>query len=166
MSSNQLAPNSLLYSAFWRESAGAWQQIAMHNIAVPRAMRTENAEQVLNGDVQGQLVVKRPISTGSITLSAIQARATSYTIVDAVLAINGGSATTPVNASIARTVPAEIRLFDLKVVHNGREIAGSNWYEIMTGVEWQIPATDAAADSGNTLEVPIIVWGTITRTYV
>lgn len=166
MSSIPLAPNTLLYSAYWRGSGESWQRIAAMAIVAPQAMVPERAEQVLMGDVQGALLTKRPLPTGSITLSDIQATATSHTIRDAVLGINGGSAHTPVNASIARTVPSETRLFDLKIVVDAREAGGQSYYDVFTGVEWGIPANAALADTGNTMEVPLTVWGTITRTWL
>lgn len=165
MSSTPLAPNSVYYSAFYKGSGGTWTRIAMHSIDVPQAaIPPEKGEQVLNGDVQGAIVTKRPLPTGAIVVSDIQATATSYSLRDAVLGINGGSAVTPVNASIARTVPSECRLLDLKVVCNAAEIGGQSFYDICTGVEFQIPPTAAGADTGNTMSVPLVVWGTITRT--
>lgn len=165
MSATPLAPNNVYYSAYYKGSGGSWTRIAMHSIDVPQAaMMPEKGEQVLNGDVQGAVVTKRPLPTGSIVVSDIQATATSYTLRDAVLGINGGSAVTPVNAAITRTVPSECRLFDMKVVCNAQEIGGQSFYDIFTGVEFQIPATAAGADTGNTMTIPIMVWGTCTRT--
>lgn len=165
MSATPLAPNSVYYSAYYRGSGGSWIRIAAQKVRAPQAATmVEKAEQVLNGDPQGAITTKRPLATGSITLSDIQATATSYTVRDAVLGINGGSALTPVNASITRTVTSECRLFDLKVVCNAAEIGGQSYYDICTGVEFQIPMTASDADTGDTMEVPLVLWGTVTRT--
>lgn len=165
MSATPLALNNVLMSAYWRASGGSWNRIAMHAISPPaKSPMPERVEQVLNGDVQGCLVTKRPLPTGTMTISDIPTTASSVSLQDAVRGINNGASLTPVNASITRTVGGETRLFDLKIDYNAREAGGQSYYEIMTGVEFQFPANPANDDSGNRYEVPLVVWGDITRT--
>lgn len=161
--SNVLAPNGVLTSVHYRGADGIWRPILVTAFEEPQAMQAEVVEQQVRDVVIGALPTKQPLSTGSMTFMDIQPTPNGFTFREAVLGLGlaTGTAFVSTAGTITRTYPGDNRLVDLRITKDLSRIQGHSFYRIITGVEARFGASPAEADSGNTQQTALTVYGSV-----
>jgi hypothetical protein len=156
----RIAPNGNYYRVeYIGSSGGAYRPLSVSAASLPLAVQPELAEQQVRKDIVGGVISKQPLAMGSMTIMDVQPTATQYTAYQEI--VEGAGGVTGTNSTISRTVDTSIRLVTLRVVVDVKSIQGVSYYYTITGAQLQFPPQRAEADTGNTLDVQIKVWGDV-----
>lgn len=157
--SNRIAPNGNYWRFEYAGADGLYKPIAVTAASRPITVQPDLVDQEVRGEITGAVFSKRPIAEGSITVLDIAPTATTYTMRQEIVDGAGGFLGT--NGTITRTVDSDMRLVSIRATCNMRNLQTASFYQIFTGVECHFPKSPAEADSGNTLEVTLRVFGAI-----
>tara|TARA_R110000868_G_scaffold43188_1_gene145721 strand:+ start:632 stop:1126 length:495 start_codon:yes stop_codon:yes gene_type:complete len=157
--SNILAPNGNYSSYEYAGLDGVFRPLIVTAASTPQAMQIEKEDQTVRGNVRGALKKSQPLPTGSLTMLDIAPTPTSYTprqhVVEGLGGFNG------TNSTLTLDVDTSDRLVTIKQTWNNTNLQMPSYYVLWTGVDLMFPASPSEADSGNTLEVPIKIYGTL-----
>lgn len=159
-----VAPNTKQVDLEWRESGGDWQPVAFKTETLNLPFKlTPTTEIDMNGGYRISVHVTEfePLPTGSVELYGITPTATTYSLRDAVLNENGGSAATPTNATATIIVDSAVRCFDLRATIDQGSTRGGVYRVTMTAVEIQFAAGPKPSPTGWTYDAALRVHGSI-----
>lgn len=157
--SNRIAPNGNYWRFEYAGADGLYKPIAVTAAARPITVQPDLVDQVVRGQITGAVFTMQPIAEGSITILDISPTPTTYTMRQEI--VDGAGGFTGTNSTITRTVDSDIRLVSLRATCNMRNLQTPSFYIVYTGVECHFPKSPAEADTGNTLEVALKVYGSI-----
>lgn len=157
--SQRLAPNGNYIRWSYAGADGVFLPLQVSAAAEPLAMQPTRTDQTVRQDIVGALVQVNPLSVGSLTLMNIQATATTSTVYERI--VNGADGFTGTNGSITRTVDTSLRLVTLRKTVNLKNIQGQSYYQDFTGTLLSFPENITEADTGNTVQVTLTVYGAI-----
>lgn len=157
--SNLLAPNGNYARYEYAGLDGVWRPLIVTAAAEPQQMQIEKEDQTVRGITRGALMKSQPLPSGSLTMLNLPPTPTSYTPRQHIVEGLGGFQGT--NSTLTLDVDTSDRLVSIRQTWNLTNLQTASYYVLWTGVDMMFPSSPSEADSGNTLEVPIKIYGSI-----
>lgn len=157
--SNRIASNGNYWRYEYAGADGLFKPIPVTAASRPITVQPDLVDQTVRGQITGAVFTMQPIAEGSLTMLDIAPTATSYTMQQEI--VDGAGGFTGTNGTITRTIDSAVRLVTIRATCNMRNLQAAPYYILYTGVECHFPKSPAEADTGNTMEVPLKVYGSI-----